>query len=203
MLITNNNLSNDRLVNNPIFLLTGDIETTKFFSSLASACIKLGYYIEDLIISNINLPILEEIGQKTLFPCEQYILIKPKFGKEIPDIVFIDENRKQIQVFEIKTNLRNADSKKAHGEKAKYKRLYDFLIEKYLNYKVEIFVVDFLGSLTGATELYRELNIINVVSGKNFCNKFNVDYQLLMDQIKSSQKLNRNFIQEFKRIEIY
>ena len=75
----------------------------------------------------------------------KYLLYKPKFGSEVPDYVLIDEEAKIIYVYEVKVNLRNMDSKKAHGEKSKYLRLKLFLEENYKNYKTSVFVVNFLG----------------------------------------------------------
>jgi hypothetical protein len=200
MIISDNNISQDRLLNNPIFVLTGDVETTKFFSNLASACIKFGYYIEQLIVDQIKLPIMSEIAGNTLFDEKEYILVKPKFGSEIPDIVFVNEIEKIIDVYEIKTNLRNADSKKAHGEKLKYKRLYDYLTSSHKDYKIRIFVVDFMGSLLGATVLYKESKIIEVIDGKQFCEKIYIDHSIIIEHLQESQKKNKEFINYYKNL---
>jgi hypothetical protein len=202
--ITHNNKTIQKLEKNPIFLLTGDIETTKFYSSLASACIKIGTYLEDKIEEKIriNFDIKQEIGQQSLFPTEEYFLVKQKFQKVEPDFVYIDENQKIIYVYEVKTNLGNADSKKAHGEKIKYKTLYTFLTKKYLDYTVKIFVVDFMGDLSGATALYEASDIIEVIDGETFCKRIKIDYQTIINDLKLSQNHNKNFIKEFKKIEV-
>ena len=202
MIITDNDIDIERLLNNPIYLLTGDLETAKFYSSLASASIKLGYYVEDIIKESINLPIFKDIGSNnTVFGIEErYILIKPKFGSEIPDMVLVDETTMTIHVYEIKVNLRNADSKKAHGEKIKYQTLKDYLDKKYPEYSINIFVVDFLGTGGGATSIYEDSDIIEVITGINFCKSVDIDYDNLMKKIKYSQVSNREFIHNYKKI---
>jgi len=111
MIIDERNLDVKALFTNPIYLLTGDFETAKFFSCLASACCKFGYYVENIIRDNMSYPYITKDNiefNKT----GKYLLYKPKFGSEVPDYVLIDEEAKIIYVYEVKVNLRNMDSKK-------------------------------------------------------------------------------------------
>ena len=199
MKILDNQLEHSRLINNPIYRLTGCMDTTRFFSNLASACVKFGYHVEDRIfehIENVNLPKLEYIGQSTLFGnVERYILIKPKFGSEIPDVVLV--NGTVINVYEIKVNLRSSDSKKAHGERVKYERLKEYLLKNYPSHITNVFAVDFLGGGGGATSLYEKADVFQVVDGESFCRTMGIDYQSVIDDLEKDREYNQEFIKDY------
>jgi hypothetical protein len=199
MRIVDNQLDHDRLINNPIYRLTGCMETTRFFSNLASACVKFGYHVEDRIfehIQNVNLPKLDYIGQHTVFgPEERYILIKPKFGSEVPDVVLVDGSN--INVYEIKVNLRSSDSKKAHGERVKYERLKEYLLNNHPSYATNVFAVDFLGGGGGATALYEKADVFQVIDGESFCNTMGIDYQDVIDDLEKDREYNQEFIKDY------
>lgn len=199
MIIVDNNLSQERLENNPIYRLTGCMETTKFFSNLASSVVKFGNYTESVIfkvIESTDMDKLDYIGQTTIFGTpEKYILIKPKFGSEVPDVVLVDD--KNLHVFEIKVNLRSSDSKKAHGEKVKYERLKEYLQEHYKDYNTQIYAVDFLGGGGGATALYEKADVFTVIDGKTFCSMMGIQYDVVVNSLEVDQEQNRKFIQDY------
>jgi len=60
MIIDERNLDEKALYNNPIYLLTGDFETAKFYSCLASACCKFGYFVEQESFCYINLSLVQK-----------------------------------------------------------------------------------------------------------------------------------------------
>jgi hypothetical protein len=68
--------------------------------------------------------------------------------------------------------------------------------------QVKIFVVDFMGDLSGATALYEASDIIEVIDGETFCQRIKIDYQTIINDLKLSQNHNKNFIKEFKKIEV-
>ncbi len=197
MIIDERNLDVKGLFTYPIYLLTGDFETAKFFSCLASACCKFGYYIENIVRDNMSYPYIkvENIGENK---SGKHLLYKPKFGSEVPDYVLIDEDNKIIYVYEMKVNLKSMDSKKAHGEKAKYQRLKLFLEENYKKYTVSVFVVNYLGVDGRNCSLYKNLDFLSIITGEEFCKSVNVSYDKLMNLIKESQKTNQEFIKLYK-----
>jgi hypothetical protein len=202
MIITDNTIEFDTFSKHPIYLLTGDIETTKFFSILTSSCSKLGYYIEGKIKEYIlasGIPQQPSIQHHELWDAPaQYFIHGVKFGAEKPDFVVVDEGKLTIDVYEIKMNLSNVDSKKAHGEKAKYTRLFETLSNDFPEYKVGVYVADFLGTTGGAIKLYEDCDILEVINGETFCTKVGISYKSIMDDIRYSQIANREFIKNYK-----
>ena len=200
MRIVNNNLEIERLRNNPIFRLTGCMETTQFFSNLASACVKFGTFLERVIGAEIqrvtDFPFLTEIGQSTLYgQPDKYMLVKPKFGKTKPDLVFVDGD--MIRLFEIKVNLRSSDSKKAHGETDKYKKARKYLKKNYPDYTVQTYAVDFFGGGGGSTALYERANVFTVINGKTFCEMMGINYDIVCINLEVDQDENRKFIRDY------
>lgn len=198
MIIDERNLDEKSLYNNPIYLLTGDFETAKFFSCLASACCKFGYFVEKAIKEHFKYTYINqtEIGLKNT---GKFLLHKPKFGAEVPDYVLIDEDEKIIYVYELKINLRNMDSKKAHGEKAKYQRLKLYLEEIHPKYETKIFVVNFLGASGRNVGLYKGLDYLKIISGEQFCQMMDVSFSLVMNKIYSSRSENQQFLLDYKQ----
>ena len=200
MRIVNNNLEIERLRNNPIFRLTGCMETTQFFSNLASACVKFGTFLERVIGAEIqrvtDFPFLTEIGQSTLYgQPDKYMLVKPKFGKTKPDLVFVDGD--MIRLFEIKVNLRSSDSKKAHGETDKYKKARKYLKKNYPDYTVQTYAVDFFGGGGGSTALYQRADVFAVINGKTFCKFMGIDYDIVCANLEVDRDENFKFIKGY------
>lgn len=198
MIIKERGIDNQLLYNTTIYLLTGDLETAKFFSNLTSSCSQLGYYIEDVVKSKIKYPIVgqENLGHRT----GKYVLFKPKFNKQVPDFVFVDDENKTIHIFEVKINLRNADSKKVFGEKTKYASLKEYLDNIYKNYNVILHAVDFFNfdSARRNIKLYEQSNVLNVITGVEFCQMLCVDYDEVMSEVYKHRKENQEFIIKFK-----
>ena len=198
MIIRDREVDNNLLLNTTIFLLTGDIETTKFFSNLTSACSQLGYFIEDVVKSKITYPIVEqrELG----FRKGKYVLFKPKFNKQVPDFVLVDDVNKTINIFEVKINLRNADSKKVFGEKTKYESLKKYLDNIYKNYNVVLYAVDFfnLNGIRRNIKLYEQSNVLRVITGQEFCDMIDVHYDDVMSEVYKHREENQKFIKEYK-----
>ena len=105
MKITARDIEEKYLYRTPIYLLTGDVETARFYSDLASASSKLGYYVEDTVKNLIKFP---KVKTEALGSFDgKYVLIKQKINKKIPDFLLVDTDNKKISVFEVKTNLKN------------------------------------------------------------------------------------------------
>jgi hypothetical protein len=198
MIIKDRNVNNSVLFNTTIYLLTGDVETTKFFSNLTSACSQLGYFIEDVVKSKITLPIVNqsELGLRK----GKYVLFKPKFNKQVPDFVLVDDVNKTINIFEMKINLRNADSKKVFGEKTKYESLKNYLDNIYKNYNVILYAVDFfnMDSQRRNIKLYEQSGVLGVITGQEFCDMISVNYDEVMSEVYKHRQENQNFILEYK-----
>ena len=106
MIITERNADVGEFLFAPIYYLTGDLETAKFYSNLASATSKFGTYLEQKIRESIKLPVGDyDSIFSCLFPLDQKILLrKQKVVGVEPDFIVVDPIKKLIDVFEVKSN---------------------------------------------------------------------------------------------------
>ena len=184
------------LYRTPVYLLTGDVETAKFYSDLASASSKLGYYVEDIVKSFIKFPIVKAEALGTFDG--KYVLVKQKINKKIPDFLLVDTNEKRISVFEVKTNLKNLDCAQAFGEKIKHQDLKEYLHTMFNGYDIILYVVDFFDGPSLKVNLYENDDVLKTISGRDFCKILEVSFEDVMGKITTSRKNNLSFVQDYK-----
>ena len=190
----------------PIYLLTGDLETAKFFASLASSTCRMGNFVQDRITHKIMhdvgaLPKLNGIGESNLFGLpDKYVIVKALYKqfKIEPDFIVVDEVKKTIDVFELKVNLSTPDSKKVYGEISKYAKLQEYLKELYSKYTIQTYAIDFIGDGGGSSILYQKSGIFKIINGRQFCDIVHIDYGDVMDDIKENRKSNLEYIKRYK-----
>lgn len=196
MKITPREVEEKYLYRTPIYLLTGDIETAKFYSNLASASSKLGYYVEDAVKSLIKFP---KVKTEALGSFDgKYVLVKQKINKKIPDFVLVDTDSKKISVFEVKTNLKNLDFAQAFGEKIKHEELKKYLQYIFSDYNVILYVVDFFEGPSLKMNHYKDDDVLNTITGREFCEILEVSFDDVMNRVNKSRKDNLLFVQEYK-----
>ena len=196
MKIVGRNVEDQFLHRTPVYLLTGDLETAKFYSDLASASSKLGYFVEDVVKDFITYPIVgrEELGNRTGI----YVLVKKKIVNKIPDFLKVDTDNKTVDVYEVKTNLKNLDSKQAFGEKIKHEELKNFLVGMFVDYTVTMYVVDFFEGPSLKVNLYENDTLLVTIPGRQFCDQLNVSFDDVMIKVRESREHNGLFIMDYK-----
>lgn len=186
----------------PIYYLTGDLETAKFYSNLASATSKFGTYLEQKIRELISLPVEEYDSLKScLFPLEQKCLLrKQKIVGVEPDFIIIDPINKLILVFEVKTNMFNMDSKQCKTENYTGSKIKQHFMEILPEYTTEVYLVNFFGFepskrgkyVTPLTDNFKHIN------GEIFSEMVDISLETLMNNLKDNQLTNQKFITDYK-----
>jgi len=195
MIIEEKNLSDEHLRRTPVFLLTGDLETARFFSTLSSAQSKFGTHLEKIMRSLCKLPVTEwkqrhKCSQKTLF-------LKTKIHNREPDFVIL-ENRKVI-VCENKLNAYNIDTKQAPTEQKSYLELKNFLSNEFDF--VEIKISDFAGGAIDKrkrTDSYFNDSSFQIITGNELCEILEISYDDVMNIIIHDQEINSKLLNNYK-----
>ena len=185
------------LLRTPVYLLTGDIETARFYSNLASACSRMGYFAEDTVVDLMTLPIVKYENLNNYK--EKCVVVKPKIEGMIPDFLIFDPVEKFINVYEVKTNLKNLDSRQAAAEKIKHEKLYQFFSSSFLNFHTTMYIVDFIEGASLKVNLYKEDSLLKTIDGKVFCEHLGVQYDDVLDKITQDQNINIKFIKNYKK----
>jgi hypothetical protein len=200
VIIEDRNVDDIFLLRTPVYLLTGDIETAKFYSNLASACSKMGYFVENTIVDLVKLPIIKY--ENLIGYDKKSIVVKPKIQSMVPDFLLYDPLQKNINIYEVKTNLKNLDSKQAIAEKNKHEKLHQVFTSLFPKFKTTMFIVDFIEGPSLKVNLYEKDSLLNTISGKNFCEQIEVNYADVLDKITQFQSKNLQFVKEYKEKDI-
>lgn len=197
MIIEEKVLSDEHLKRTPVFLLTGDIETAKLYSTLSSAQSKFGTDVEKIIRRLCQLPLSEWNGRNL---CKKKTLFyKTKLNKSEPDFVVFYPKEKKIVICELKTNAFNIDSKQAPTEQKSYAELRELLKTEFNS--VEIKIVDFAG---GATEKRKRKDsyfgdpIFEIISGEELCDILEISFDDVMNVIYKDQEINETLLRTYK-----
>ena len=198
MIITERNADPEEFFFAPIYYLTGDLETAKFYSNLASATAKFGTFLEHKIKELIKLPIIEysEINSCT----QKSILKKQNIDGVEPDFVLINPTLKIIEVFEVKSNMFNMDSKQCKTENYTGQKMKIHFIENFQNFNTEVYLVNFFGftpTKRGKHVLPLTDNFIHI-TGKDFSQKIEISYELVLNSLKNDRIVNQKFIDNYK-----
>jgi hypothetical protein len=178
----------------PVYMMTGDLETARFYSMLASSSSRFGYFLEDVITENINLPIVD--WDRLPFCEVKSVCRKPKINRKIPDFLLIDPINMLVWVAEIKTNLNSLDSKQCKSESTTYLTLKADLQTQFPKHKVEVNIVNFFGGKNSRGNLiHPELNII---TGEEFCEVVGVSYGSVLGSLSANRVKNATLISEYK-----
>ena len=175
-------------------MMTGDLETARFYSMLAGASSKFGFHLEDVIAENINLPIVKWGRLKS---CKvRSMCLRPKIDKKQPDFIFIDPINMMISVEEIKTNLNSLDSKQCIAESITYLALKRELQAWFPKYRVEVDIVNwFAGKNSRGNLIHPEINII---TGEEFCEFVGISYDDVLNDLAADRAKNIRVISEYK-----
>jgi hypothetical protein len=203
VIIEDRNVDDIYLLRTPVYLLTGDIETAKFYSNLASACSKMGYFVENTIVDLITLPIIKY--ENLIGYDKKCVVVKPKIEGMIPDFLVCDPLNKSISIYEVKTNLKNLDSKQAVAEKNKHEKLHQLFSSLFPSFDVTMYIVDFIEGPSLKVNLYEKDSLLKTIDGRVFCKHLEVEYDDVLQKITEYQNINIEFIKQYKNknIEIH
>ena len=202
MIITERNADVGEFLFAPIYYLTGDLETAKFYSNLASATSKFGTYLEQKIRESIKLPVGDyDSIFSCLFPLDQKILLrKQKVVGVEPDFIIVDPIKKLIDVFEVKSNMFNMDSKQCRTENQTGSKIKEHFMEILPEYNTTVYLVNFFGFEPTKRGKYVEpltTNFIHI-NGETFANMLGISLESVLDSLKNNRELNQQFIQGYK-----
>jgi len=202
MIITERNADDGEFFFAPIYYLTGDLETAKFYSNLASATSKFGTYLEQKIRELINLPVENYDSLfSCLFPLEKkYLLRKQKIVGVEPDFITIDPINFSVDVFEVKTNVFNMDSKQCQTENLTGAKIKKHFVEILPEYNTTVYLVNFFGFEPSKRGKYVEpltTNFIHI-NGETFANMLGISLDSVLDSLKNNRELNQQFIRGYK-----
>lgn len=199
MIITERKHDKDEFLFSPIYFLTGDVETAKFYSNLASASSKFGTYLEKKIRETIKLPFINNLDDINHLK-EKSVLKKQKIGKVEPDFIIIDPSINTISICEIKTNLFNMDSNLCRKANETGLEMKEYFGTNFSNYISSVYLVNFLGfrpSKRGKYVLDLTNNFI-IIEGDEFSKIIDVDYGFVINSLKNNRKINQEFIDIYK-----
>lgn len=201
MIIVDRGVTDEELFCSPVYLLTGDLETARFYSNLASACSKFGTFLEKQIKGIIQLPFVDydeikNINQKSL-------LIKRKIDGVEPDFVIVDPIEKTISVCEVKSNMYNMDSKQCKTENKTGQILKDNFNNNFEDFSTELYLVNFFGYKPNkrGQHVVPLTNNFTHINGNIFCSMMSVNYDNIVDNLKNSQTSNVEFIINYKKMD--
>lgn len=198
MIITERKADDGEFLFAPIYFLTGDLETAKFYSNLASATAKFGTYLEHKIKEFVSLPVIE---YDEILQCKQKsLLLKQKISGVMPDFVIVNPIDMTIQICEVKSNLFNMDSKQCKTENNTGEILMEHFSNYFPEFKSEIYLVNFFGfqpsnrgkHILGMTDNFQHIN------GQEFSDVLEIDYQEVLVSLKNDRKVNQDFISSYK-----
>jgi hypothetical protein len=198
MIITERKNDADEFLYAPIYFLTGDLETAKFYSNLASATAKFGTYLEKQIKETVSIPIINysEINTVT----KKSLLAKQNIDGVIPDFIIIDPKTKTIHVCEVKSNMFNMDSKQCQTENTTGLKMLNYFNTNFSNFTTKIYLVNFFGFQPSkrGKHIIPLTNNFNHINGKAFAEIIDIDYQSLLNKLKNNRDINKNFIESYK-----
>lgn len=197
MVITEKILSDLHLRRTPVYLLTGDLETARFYSTLSSAQSKLGTNLEKTMRNLCQLPLFDwnakdKCKEKTLF-------YKTRIHNSEPDFVIFYPNQNKLVICELKMNAFNIDSRQAPTEQNFYLQLGETFREEFQT--IEIKITDFFG---GSIEKRKRKDsyfgdpFFEVISGENLCDILEISFDDVMNVIYRDQEINENIIKSYK-----
>ena len=137
MIITERKNDADEFLYAPIYFLTGDLETAKFYSNLASATAKFGTYLEKQIKETVSIPIINysEINTVT----KKSLLAKQNIDGVIPDFIIIDPKTNDICMPILIDDNGYLNNIEADGENH-YLSVFDDKFDKLIEEKSLIFI---------------------------------------------------------------
>lgn len=199
MVITERKHDVDEFLFAPIYFLTGDLETAKFYSNLASASAKFGTYLEKQIKEVVTLPIVENVKDIHNIT-EKSLLKKQRIDGVEPDFIVINPVNKTISVCEVKSNLFNMDSKQCKTENDTGLKMKKYFSLNFSNYITSVYLVNFFGfqpkkrgkHVIGLTNNFTHIN------GDEFSKLIDIDYDFIIDSLKINREMNKEFIKEYK-----
>jgi hypothetical protein len=198
MIITERKNDADEFLHAPIYFLTGDLETAKFYSNLASATAKFGTYLEKQIKESVSIPIIEysEINTAT----KKSLLAKQNIDGVIPDFIIVEPETKTIHVCEVKSNMFNMDSKQCQTENNTGLKMLNYFNINFLDFTTKIYLVNFFGFQPSkrGKHIIPLTNNFNHINGKDFAKIIDIDYQSLLNKLKNNRDINKNFIESYK-----
>jgi len=199
MIIEEKILSDEHLRSTPIYLLTGDLETARLYSTLSSAQSKLGTNIEKIMRSLCQLPVTDwnsrsKCKDKTLF-------YKTRLHKSEPDFVVYYPKKKKLVICELKTNAFNMDSKQAPTEQKSYTELRELLQVDFKT--VEIKIADFSGGAIdkrNRKDSYFNDPLFEIISGETLCSDIlEISFNDVMNVVYKDQEINELFLRLYKK----
>jgi len=198
MIITERKNDVDEFLYAPIYFLTGDLETAKFYSNLASATAKFGTYLEKQIRESVSIPIIDysEINTVT----KKSLLSKQNIDGVVPDFIIVEPETKTIHVCEVKSNMFNMDSKQCQTENNTGLKMLNHFNINFLNFTTKIYLVNFFGFQPSkrGKHIIPLTNNFNHINGKDFAEIIDMDYQSLLNKLKNNRDINKNFIESYK-----
>ena len=198
MIITERKNDADEFLYAPIYFLTGDLETAKFYSNLASATAKFGTYLEKQIRESVSIPTINysEINTTT----KKSLLEKQNIDGVVPDFIIVDPGTETIHVCEVKSNMFNMDSKQCQTENNTGLKMLNYFNINFSNFTTKIYLVNFFGFQPSkrGKHIIPLTNNFNHINGKLFAEIIDMDYQSLLNKLKNNRDINKNFIESYK-----
>ena len=190
---TKHEIEDKYLLRTPVYLITQDLETARFYHSLVSATSRLGFFVENKIAELIPYPVVsysENLQNDTVIFKEQIHGLKP-------DYILVKDNT--IHIIEQKLNLINHGIKAVTGEQQRYLKFKSCLQQAHTNFDVRLYIVDFFAEVGPAlkTSLYGNSDF-TTLTGRELCDMLSVSYEEVMKTLHSSAMTNQQFIEHYK-----
>ena len=198
MIITERKNDADEFFYAPIYFLTGDLETAKFYSNLASATAKFGTYLEKQIRESVSIPTINYSKINTI--TKKSLLEKQNIDGVVPDFIIVDPGTKTIHICEVKSNMFNMDSKQCQTENNTGLKMLNHFNMNFSNFTIKIYLVNFFGFQPSkrGKHIIPLTNNFNHINGKDFAKIIDMDYQSLLNKLKNNRDMNKNFIESYK-----
>ena len=183
-------------------LLFGDIKIGKLISATQSATIRMGNQLEKLIMERakiIDENTINKFFEKALtdgiYIIPKNIIAKNKrlnFDQK-PDMILVLTLKNTCIVIELKLGD-NFDTKKAQAEVDNLKK-YSEKLDRATTYKIHYAVCMFFAKDKEAVVkgFKNKITIKEVLTGKEFCEIANIDYNEIHSRLKDKQSSNRAF----------